>query len=150
MQNGIEAEDIGKACGIQTVIETPEENGDCLSQGRPKWLGPKRRWWLLVLWVGLLLAVLVVQWETVFSFDHGHWTPDGFTDPTSEELLWYRLPLVAIILIAVVFFVGLRWWSPEKGTRGMLRAWGFFFSFLSILVSIGISLWYSILYFYMD
>jgi len=124
------------------VIETREENDDGLSQERPKLLGPKRRWWLLVLWAGLLLAVLFAQRATAFSFEHGYWTPDGFTDPTPEELLWYRLPLVAIVLIAVIFLVGLRWWVPEDGTRGILRVWGFFFSFLSFLVSVGISFWF--------
>ena len=135
---------------IEAVGEIPRENDACPSQGRPKLLGPKRRWWMLALWAGLLVAVLVVQRTTAHSFDHGYWTPRGPTDPTRAELLWYRLPIGAILLLAVVFLVGLRWWVPERGTRGILRAWGILFSFVSILVSIGMSLWFNILYFYMD
>jgi hypothetical protein len=98
----------------------------------------------------MLGAVLVVQRATAFAFDHGYWTPDGGTDATRAELLWYRLPVVAILLIAGVFLVGLRWWVPEKGTRSILRVWGVLFTLVSLLVSIGMSLFVSILYFYMD
>lgn len=132
------------------MIETPGEDGVGLSPERPKLFGPKRRWWWLVLWAGSLLAVLVAQRMTAFSFESGYWEGGHLTDPTREELLWYRLPPAAIVLLAVIFFVGLRWWVPEKGTRGMIRVWGFFFSFLSILVSMGMSCFFSVLYFYMD
>ena len=129
--------------------DTLKDNNTCQSHGRPKLMGPRRRWWVLALWAALLLAVLVGQRATAHSFDHGYWTPDGPTEPTRAELLWYRLPIGAIVLLAVVFLVGLRWWGPEKGTRGILRVWGILLSYVSILVSIGISLWFD-LHFYMD
>ena len=129
--------------------DTPKDNDTCPLHGDPKLMPPPRGLWMLALWAALLVAVLVGQWATAHSFDHGHWTPDGCTEPTGAELLWYRLPIGAIVLLAAVFFVGLRRWVSRKGTRGILFAWGILFSFVSILVSIGISLWFHV-YFYMD
>jgi hypothetical protein len=96
------------------------------------------------------LAVLVAQRATVPSSTSGFWEGGQVTDSTRAELLWCRLPPTAIVLIAVIFFVGLRWCVPEKGTRGMIRAWGFFFRVLSTLVSFGMSCFFGILHFYTD
>jgi hypothetical protein len=126
-----------------------DESIDSLPK-RPVLLGPKRRWWWFFLWVSLQVTVLVVQRSMVFSFPTGYWTPNGFTDSTPEELLWYRLPIAGILLLAVIFVLGLRWWVPEKGTRGILRAWGLLLTLVSIAISIGMSLYFSWFYFYMD
>ena len=103
-----------------------------------------------MLWIGCILAVLVVQGLTAYSFEHGYWTPHGPTEPTAIELLWYRLPLCLIVLVAIAFFVGLRWWVPEKGTRSMIRVCGILPTFLGLVISYCISLWYRFLVFYMD
>ncbi|RPI59966.1 MAG: hypothetical protein EHM48_08015 [Planctomycetaceae bacterium] len=132
---------------MKDAAEIKETN---MSQDRPKLMGPRRRWWILGLWLLLLLAVLISQRATVHSFNTGHWTPSGNTDSTEAELLWYRLPVAGIVVIAVVFFIGLRWWVPEKGTRGIIRAWGIMASFMSLLISVGMSLWFMTFYFYMD
>ena len=54
------------------------------------------------------------------------------------------------MLLAIVFLAGLRWWVPEEGTRGALRGWGLLLTFVSVLVSMGISLWFPFFHFYMD
>jgi len=116
----------------------------------PKQLGPRRRWWFLALWVGCILVILVAQKLTAYSFESGHWSPSGPTEPTTIEVLWYWLLLCLIVLVAIVFFVGLRWWVPEKGTRGMIRVCGILPTFVGLIISYGISLWYRFLVFYMD
>lgn len=115
----------------------------------PKQLGPRRRWWWLALWVGCILTILVTQTSTAHSFEHGYWTPSGSTDPTKIELLWYWLPLCLIFLVAVVFFVALRWLVPEKGTRTLIRVWGVLPTFLGLIISYSTSCWYHF-WFYMD
>ena len=97
----------------------------------------------------MLLAVMVTQWCTWGSFEHGYWTSEGFTPATTAETLWIRLPLPTIVLISVIFFVGVTWWVPEKGARGMIRVWGIHFFILSLLVSVGIT-FFGIVDFYMD
>jgi len=116
----------------------------------PKQFGPRKRWWWLRLWVGCILTILAAQKFTAHSFEHGHWTPSGFTEPTAIELLWYRLPLCFLVLLGVVFFVGLRWCVPEKGTRAFIRIFGILLTLLGLVMSLGISLWYHIFVFYMD
>ena len=120
-----------------------------MSPERAEGLGPKRRRWMLPLWAGLLLAVLAAQRATARSFDHGYWEAGDLTDATQAELLWYRLPVAAIVVIAAVFILGLRWWVPEKPTRAAIRIWGILASCLSAIISIGMSMFFY-LEFYMD
>ena len=115
----------------------------------PNRFGPRRRWWFLALWIGCILAIVATQKLSAHSFEHGYWTGGGLTEPTSIELLWYWLPLFLIVLVAIVFLVGLQWWVPEKGTRGMIRVWGLVPTFVGLLGSLGIST-YFYLVFYMD
>jgi hypothetical protein len=103
-----------------------------------------------VVWVGLLAGIVVAQRLTAHSFEHGHWTPSGLTSATRAELLWYRLPLVSQILISVTFFICAKWLVPEKGTRSIIRAWGFFATVVAVLCSVAMSLWYIVIVFYMD
>lgn len=130
-------------------VEVPETEA---AHWRPAWAqrGPRKRWLLLAIWVGLILAIVATQWLTRFSFEHGYWEGGGLTEPTTVELLWYWLPLFLIVVLAVVFLVGLRWWVPERATRGMIRVWGIVPTFAGLLASCCISLWYSTIYFYMD
>ena len=115
----------------------------------PKQIGPRRRWWFLALWTGCIAAIVVAQKLTAYSFETGHWTPNGPTPPTTIESLWYWLPSAGIILVSVIFCVGLRWWVPEKGTRGVIRVWGILPTFVGVLVSWGMTLWYHFI-FYID
>ena len=112
---------------------------------RPKSLGPRRRWLLFVLWVGLHVTVVATQISTAYSFEHGTLN----TGPTHAERLWYKLPLLAICLTSTVFLVGLHWWAPEKDTRLMLRVSGVYLTVVSVLVTLSISWWYNAL-FYID
>jgi len=115
-----------------------------LSEAKPK------RWWLLLLWFGLLASVLAGQHLTALSFAHGHWTPSGGTDPTRQEVIWYSVPPVLIVLLSIAFCIALRWWAPYAPVRGFMRAMVFMTGFLAVLASFGISAWFAVFHFYMD
>ena len=126
------------------MTESHEQDRVYAPQGRPKLFGPRRRYWWLALWGGLLLAVLVVQRATAHSFERIDLMPDGTAVTTDAEVLWVQLPLVAIVVVAAAFLVGLGWLVPEKGSRGVIRAWGFLLSFLSLVASFVMSVWFGI------
>jgi len=101
---------------------------------------------VLLLWVVLLLAVVVGQHLTAHSIERGgYWTPSGPAPPTTEELVWYRLPPALLVTISILLFVGSKWVIPEKGTRSIVRVWGFFATFVTYLYSSIIAGWFRIM-----
>ena len=123
---------------------------DQTDPSRPKLWGPKRRWLLLLAWVLMLAGVVIAQRLTAHSFPTGNWTPDGNTPATLAELTWYRLPLMSLAVICIVFLILARRLVPEKGMRSVIRAWGLFATVVAILLSLTMSLFFNALVFYMD
>ncbi|MCY2930099.1 MAG: hypothetical protein NTV86_11510 [Planctomycetota bacterium] len=128
----------------------PDNEVGASHAGRPRLFGPRRRWWVLVAWAACLVGILLAQRLTVGTFQTGHWSPSGNTPPTTEELLWYDLPLVLIIATGVLFSLAVRWLIPETGSRKVIRAWGLWLCLPALLASLALSLFYSVVYFYMD
>ena len=126
------------------------DKSDQAATPRPKLWGPKRRWLSLLVLVLALAGVLIAQHLTAHSFPTGSWTPDGNTPATRAELLWYRLPPVAITVICIIFLILAHWLAPEKGMRSVIRLWGLFATMIAVLLSMAISLYFNVLYFYMD
>lgn len=121
------------------MSETPAQ-GDGRTWALPRRLGPRRRWWYLALWVGLLLAAHCAQW-TAGYWINAEWIPDWLAPTLRSGWLWLLLPPATAAVLAVVFLVGLRRWVPEKGTRNILLAWGAFFSVLSLAAGFAWLLW---------
>jgi len=119
------------------------------SQNRPRLTGPKRRWLVLLAWGLCLIGALAGQRLAVGAFPTGYWTPDGGTPATPSERIWYLLSPTMVVAFSVLFFVGSKWLVPEEGTRGMIRAWGCFLAFLALLVSLGMSCCFNLIW-YMD
>jgi len=96
----------------QGETETGKETSD-----RPRLLGPRRRWLVLVVWGALSLGVVVVQ-----------------------HLMENRTEIVSgtvalLVTIGIGLSVSAGRFIPEMGTRSMVRVWGFYVTFLAILYS---------------
>ncbi len=121
---------------------------DTVRSDRPKLLGPKRRWLVLLVWGACLATVAAGQLLTVGTFPTGYRTIRGETPATPEEKLWYRLPPLLILGISAIFWVAAKWLIPERGTRGIVRAWGFFLAVTSLVWTFLVSRWYALAWYW--
>lgn len=130
------------------------------TRGRPRLLGPMRRWLTLCVWLILLGGIVVVQYRPVRAFEHRRWLDykrsivsddrPATRPATRAELLWYHLPRVLLVCVSVGFFISAKWLVPEKGTRTMIRAWGCFATFVALLCSFAMPCWFRLVLSMMD
>ena len=101
------------------------------------------QWWLLLVWFGLFAGILSFQFLTAKVVNVAPFDPEQTNSMTLAEKLWHRLPLAAILLTSVVFFLAAKWLIPRKSTRSLTRLWGCVLCFLALLLSLGIGLYHT-------
>lgn len=121
---------------MSIVTESLEQKSVSVPPRRAEFFGPTRRWLWLWVWIGLLLVVLAVTRIRISSRPVNPMTLTFGSDIESAEAVTLGpfLPLIAIVVISVTMFIGLRWWVPEKGTRTEICAWGCLCCVLSLAV----------------
>ena len=116
---------------------------------RPKLIGPKTRWLVLLAWAVCLAGVLVAQRIAAEIIPTGNWLSEEGTAPTLAEELWHLLSPGLVLLFSVLFFLAAKRLVPEDGTRLMIRAWGVALTVVALLLSLGMGCCFNLIW-YMD